>query len=1341
MKRKAFGLLSIFLVMLQLFSPWMINLSEQGISVEKNVANAATRDKVLKNNTQDNTDAFIIVTGLEDQKSISVSLFTDPNYKITSLNKIEFISDEKNDRETGCQADTITLVSNPSLTSPIKSSFAGVGVDNTAARGYLKQDFKFTIPNTFTAKCLEDNSGMDAWGHYKFTYTVINRDDQTPKTKSEETTTGDSVEFFADTIGSVPKYIKEHIVYITAQKDAGNSFAAEWGQIRATDFTSSEMTGSLMTGSLEVEGNKTKTLYGDVAKQTKSSFKINFLQNNSDITLYKASRNDTVDSSNIPPKSNGVYQLKTDWGRAPAEMAFDPNVVGGSQVTWTLLNSSTKQKIEDVFTSADYVMNYSIKELTQANIDGDTTKPVIDIDVSMIINKKESKVFVPWNDKDGNRKASAGDIAGEDWENFTREIGSPEIDRRPASEGNGFYLLYSDTNDNPEVGDSDVKEINLNEYIFGEKVDSPIITRGLTGMTFGLVPLAVTEAEVASGKKYYFRLYANENDPGIDDYGYTTVKSLTLKSGITQTSRGAAAVLEDGNAAEADDTWLPPCEGLQASTWFQGCLVRGFYYLVYQPTSALLSVAGTVLDFVLAYSIQPDAYKATYIVDGWRFIRDACNLFFIFMMIYLAFKMIMGIGHGTKQAIVNTIIIATVINFSYPLTTVIIDASNITARQLYYNVFKKTDDDGKAVSLSSAAAKGFSPQKIVMEGLESNGKDTGDASNSKGSIFMILLVGVAFNIIAMVMFIKISLQFIYRIVGLIFAIILSPLAVFSFSLSEEQRGKLKVAGFDNWLSGLLSDAFKAPVFLFLVMILLLFVNDNPFHALFGDNLSTLEWWASLIVPFMLIIAFFKIISSVTADMTSALAKMAGGAIVGTIQKVGAFGLGAGAAVVTGGAALAGRSTIGKWAAKKAEGMRNSDGTLIKDTWINRQRLKAFDKTAKGSFDLRQTAAGNAISKSTGLNMDNKLVGMIPGMSAAATAGGYMAMQDRKRSRAVERGKLWQHNKKLEEELEHRKEALEGEMKGSESERDGVKNELKELNNGLKRYTESLDKKEKDIDKQYEGSLKTNDADMSRSNQTLSALTAQMAVAKTQGEKDNIQLAINKENANKASIISARTSIESAKTADKAAAKTQVENDTGVNKDTHKAQIKALEDRETQLSKDITNTKLGEEKEVPDLDSHGNPKLDANGNPKMKKIRIGGIAGIEQSISKVKNDRMLKATLDYKRKKTGDATKTVTVQQHFEKIYGADAEKKGQEIYKDSWDQMKNVTHAGFTVTKDGNGHEHEHEVTHLVDNHFHPESYKSNYKVPAGGSPAGGGGGGDHGHDNHAGGHDDHGHH
>lgn len=1229
MKRKAFGLLSIFLVIFQMFSPWMVNFSEKGISLEKNVARAA--------------DVY------------------------TPEPRIGYIKGH---------------------TSTINSKT-------------VTQDLVFMYVDTpeSTGKCYDSDINF-------YIYQVI---DYSPDIQSYDETvdsdsdcTSKSTEWFTEKINIGSTVYRRHY-FGTTISGFDRRIAIEYDLFNKNIVTNPNKTYGTDTEEILIKSNTAS--FGP----TLPSSVLSYLDGTTDV---------------------------------------DENAIVGSFSVSIGAKAGISPDNADIILGEFDILIRNLGEKWQDN--GDKTG-----------EPDEEDDYGAWDsiydDKLLNGDAGVKDDITPDNDGATDRFNSYD----------GFIL---DISDSADFKGTNTLSFNLNDYVLGkdESGKYPLFNAGditihiVTG--FPSIDNSNIANSLKENKTYYARVRVYP-DNHRENYGVSMLvpedaqiypsdsnKHTKLvvgnKSDLTivqNTRNGTTLTVASGQ--ENDPTWLPECgfPVIAPSGTIAGCLIHVFYYLIFVPTAFLLGIAGTVLDFVLAYSIQPDAYKAQYIVDGWRFIRDACNLFFIFMMIYLAFKMMMGSGHGTKQAIVNTIIIATVINFSYPLTTVIIDVSNITARQLYYNAFSKTDDDGKAVSLSSAAAKGFSPQKIILEGLESNGKTAEDSNQNKGSVFMILLVGVIFNVVAMVIFIKIALQFIYRIIGLIFAIILSPLAVFSFSLSEEQRGKLKLVGFDNWMSGLLSDAFKAPVFLFLVMILILFVNNNPFSAVFGSDVNGLEWWASLIVPFMLIIAFFKIISSVTESMTSSLAQMAGKSIVDGIGKVAAFGLGAGAAMVTGGAALAGRSTIGKWAAKKAEGMRNSDGTLINDTWLNRQRLKAFDKTAKGSFDLRQTAAGNAISKSTGLNMDNKLVGMIPGMGAAATAGGYMAMQDRKRSRAIERGKLWGHNKKLEEELEHRKEELEAEVKGSESERDGVKNELKELNNGLKRYTESLDKKEKDIDKQYEGSLKTNDSDMSRSNQTLSALTAQMAAAKTQGEKDNIQLAIDKENVNKASIISARTSIESAKAAAKAAAKTQVEADTGVNKDTHKAQIKKLEDREAQLSKDITNTKLGEEKEVPDLDSHGNPKLDANGNPKMKKIRVGGISGIEQSITKVKNDRMLRATLDYKRKKTGDTTRVRTFEQYIAEKYTDNTmtadqkntiiEQKGREQYGDSWNSLKTVAHSGFTASKDGHGHEHE--VTHLVDNHFSPTSYKSNYRAPAGSAPSGGGGHDDHGHDSH--GHDDHG--
>jgi hypothetical protein len=331
-------------------------------------------------------------------------------------------------------------------------------------------------------------------------------------------------------------------------------------------------------------------------------------------------------------------------------------------------------------------------------------------------------------------------------------------------------------------------------------------------------------------KTYSFKLFVRQHDRySANEEAYTPVKSFTVPKDVTQQARGAG-VLEAGNdAGDINSGWLPACslglvDGEKGS--LPGCAIEAFYYLIFEPSSAFLAFAGYVLDKVLIYSISPGVYKVGYIVDGWRFVRDVCNLFFIFMLIYLAFKVILGIGKGTKQLIVNTLIIATVINFSYPLTTIIIDVSNITARQLYYNAFTQKDaTSGEPLGLSSTAVSGYNPQAMILDSVQNSGLDP---NTNRGPIFIVLLMGVIFNIIAMFLFLKIALQFIYRILGLVFAIILSPIALFSYSIEEEQRKKLSMIGFDQWLIGLLQDCFKAPVFLFLILIMTLFIKNNPF---------------------------------------------------------------------------------------------------------------------------------------------------------------------------------------------------------------------------------------------------------------------------------------------------------------------------------------------------------------------------------------------------------------------------------------------------------------------------------------------------------------------------------
>lgn len=963
--------------------------------------------------------------------------------------------------------------------------------------------------------------------------------------------------------------------------------------------------------------------------------------------------------------------------------------------------------------------------------DVDNAKIVGEFKISIV--NKYSKWQDTGTDNSGKNKAdNSDDYGGWDY------VYDSDLDREPRTSSgltptnsgsttrgqnidfDGFIL---DISTSADFKGNDTKSININPLILDNfqallnagTIQLTVVSdfqAGLSEITkIGeALPLANGLSENTT---YYYRVRVYPDWSGVEPAYIAVSGSLAVpaKSSLTviQNSRNDSELTEKSGQADSL-SWLPECDALSASTWFTGCLVRAFYYLLFVPTSYMLALAGMVLDWILSYSISSGAYKAGYIVDGWRFIRDVCNLFFIFILIYLAFKLILNIGHGTKQLIVNTIIVATVINFSYPVTTVIIDASNITARQLYYNAFqRKAESTGKPLGLSETIVQGYDAQRLV---LEADAVSDSDIEGNKGSVFMILLIGVIFNIVAMVVFLKIAVQFIYRIVGLVFAIILSPLAIFSFSLSSEQRGKMSMVGFEGWVNGLVKDAFKAPVFLFLILLLVLFVNSNPFDSVFKTETSGIDWWMSFIIPFMMMMAFLYLIYSVTKSMTSSLAEMAGGLIMKGVSAVASVGMG----VATGGAAMLGRGTIGKMAAQGASKMRSSN---MKDTWYNRAMLRGLDRTAKSSFDVRQTKLGNVVAKETGMDMDaatrgvDKVTGFFGrpmGISTALTAGGYKAAQDRKRERAIKRSNLLKHNEGLENDLKDQKSGIEDEIKGMETENEGVKNELKILTANLKKFNDAFEKEEKKIDKQFDTELGDRNRDIQSSDQLINSLKSQLLGAKTPEEKRNIEEAISKEEGNRQNLVIARNSVETKRQAEKDRIRQELEGDeTRFGKDFNRANTKAkiteLEGQQATINKNIEKKKFGEEIIGPD----------------GKKTRVGGLAEIDRSIERVKNDRKLRVTLNYERKKTGDKIEVKTYEEHFKELFGeayeAEAIKhlgggtEGTPEWKEAkekWEKLRTIAHTGYTVDKSGK----KKEVSHLVDEDFNPEEYKNKYKEP-----------------------------
>lgn len=94
-----------------------------------------------------------------------------------------------------------------------------------------------------------------------------------------------------------------------------------------------------------------------------------------------------------------------------------------------------------------------------------------------------------------------------------------------------------------------------------------------------------------------------------------------------------------------------------------------------------LQMTGALLDIAIKATISSDLYANLEIINvGWTTVRDFSNMFFIFALLYIAIKTILGLGGGqTKRWVANLIIAAVMINFSLFATKVVVDAGNVLA--------------------------------------------------------------------------------------------------------------------------------------------------------------------------------------------------------------------------------------------------------------------------------------------------------------------------------------------------------------------------------------------------------------------------------------------------------------------------------------------------------------------------------------------------------------------------------------------------------------------------------------------------------------------------------------
>ena len=289
-------------------------------------------------------------------------------------------------------------------------------------------------------------------------------------------------------------------------------------------------------------------------------------------------------------------------------------------------------------------------------------------------------------------------------------------------------------------------------------------------------------------------------------------------------------------------------------------LLEGIIYAL----SELVKFSGSLVDLVITPEFFSSLVANNGIYTGWVIVRDLLNMFFMLLLLFSAFATIFQVEkYHLRKVIIMLIVMALLVNFSFPITRFIIDFSNSAMFFLF-----------EASALYSGSASGIINEIVSM------GKGLSDASsgpNNVGSLFLtIILLFIVFCTL-----ISIGLNFLIRIIAFVILIILSP-AGFVFAFFPDTKNVSS-----DWWSALFKYAFLGPIMAFFLYISVLIFKINKKVYYTGLNGDISDAFVTFIVPIVFLwmgLIVSQKFGGTGAGVAMSLAKKTGNSIKSYGQK-------------------------------------------------------------------------------------------------------------------------------------------------------------------------------------------------------------------------------------------------------------------------------------------------------------------------------------------------------------------------------------------------------------------------------------------------------------------------
>ena len=211
-------------------------------------------------------------------------------------------------------------------------------------------------------------------------------------------------------------------------------------------------------------------------------------------------------------------------------------------------------------------------------------------------------------------------------------------------------------------------------------------------------------------------------------------------------------------------------------------------------------LASVAIDF-LNVMLKPELYNFSgekWITEGWIVVRDICNMFFLLVLLFIAFCTILQVEkYHAKKTLLTLIIIALLINFSKPIAIFIFDGS-----QLLMNLFLiKIQGNNYGATIGNAANIAKILEKSTVEDYSRSYTDIAKYIFSIVFVFMF-----AVCIFCLAIFLMI------RLIAIWMLIILSPMGFFAATVPDFKKLS------SSWWDALFKYSYFGPAAAFFIWL-------------------------------------------------------------------------------------------------------------------------------------------------------------------------------------------------------------------------------------------------------------------------------------------------------------------------------------------------------------------------------------------------------------------------------------------------------------------------------------------------------------------------------------------